>query len=611
MGPNFKKHFRKNVKRLGLLAFTLICFGPCMATLRAQPAPPDICPRPSPRSVVPEPEDLRSQKGALEIDLTVRNAIQPDGSVRYCYLYKDGSQSPTLRLHPGDLLVLNLKNEMDDRDHPGAGSDHHHGQSKSRENAGMNADACASSSMTMTPATTNLHFHGLTIPPVCHQDDVLRTSISPGSAPFQYKFRIPDNEPPGLYWYHPHIHGFTKAQVLGGASGAIIVEGLERADSAVAGLPQRVFVIRDQDLLNPNAPPSPSEPVVPRMLIDHDGDAVNTGTGFGKPAKDLSINFVPVPYPDYPPAVIEMKPAERQLWRVLNASAITYLNLEVVFSREPQPLGLVALDGVPMNTNGAARDYVNWQTHIGLPPGARAEFILAGPPAGVQGLLVTRSLDTGPGGENDPNRAIATITASANAPEPRLALDRSPQPLPPPSLAWLGNVAPARVRKLYFSEKLSDPNDPNSPTIFYLTVDGQTPAPFDPHSNIPNIVAKQGDVEDWIIENRSNELHAFHIHQVHFMLLDYVGRPVNEPFLRDTVNVPYYNGRALQYPSVRIRVDFRDPNSVGTFVYHCHLLEHEDGGMMGLIRVDPADPRDDPRTNTSHVGDAPSAAAKN
>ena len=109
---------------------------------------------------------------------------------------------------------------------------------------------------------------------------------------------------------------------------------------------------------------------------------------------------------------------------------------------------------------------------------------------------------------------------------------------------------------------------------------------FDPHSDVPNIVAKQGDVEDWIIENRSNELHAFHIHQLHFMLLDYLGMPVNEPFLRDTVNVPYYNGKMLAYPSVTLRMDFRDPNTVGTFVYHCHLLEHEDGGMMGLIRVD-------------------------
>ena len=72
------------------------------------------------------------------------------------------------------------------------------------------------------------------------------------------------------------------------------------------------------------------------------------------------------------------------------------------------------------------------------------------------------------------------------------------------------------------------------------------------------------------------------------MLLDYMGVPVNEPFLRDTVNVPYYDGRALVYPGVRLRMDFRDPNIVGTFVYHCHLLEHEDAGMMGLIRVEPA-----------------------
>ena len=134
-----------------------------------------------------------------------------------------------------------------------------------------------------------------------------------------------------MYWYHPHIHGFSKAQVLGGASGALIIEGIERANKEVAGLPERVLIIRDQDLLNPNAPPSKSEPVVPKMLIDHDGDAANNGTGFGKPAKDLSINFVPVPYPDYPPAAIKMKPEERQLWRVLNASAITYLNLADVY----------------------------------------------------------------------------------------------------------------------------------------------------------------------------------------------------------------------------------------------------------------------------------------
>jgi FtsP/CotA-like multicopper oxidase with cupredoxin domain len=216
------------------------------------------------------------------------------------------------------------------------------------------------------------------------------------------------------------------------------------------------------------------------------------------------------------------------------------------------------------------------------------EFIVVGPAEGVTGLFVTRTVDTGPGGENDTNRMLAKIVASPHAPESGAKLETSPVPLPPPSEAWLGSAAPVLMRHLYFSEKLTDPNDPTSAVEFYLTVDGQEPKMFDMSSDIPNIVAKQGTVEDWIIENRSRELHAFHIHQLHFLLLEYAGRQVNEAFLRDTVNVPYYDGRSLAYPSIRVRMDFRDPNIVGTFVYHCHLLEHEDKGMMGSIRVDPA-----------------------
>ena len=150
---------------------------------------------------------------------------------------------------------------------------------------------------------------------------------------------------------------------------------------------------------------------------------------------------------------------------------------------------------------------------------------------------------------------------------------------------WLGNVQPVRTRKLYFSEALTDPKDPNSPTIFYLTVDGQKPKPFDPSATMPNITVQQGDVEDWIIENRTQEVHAFHIHQIHFMLLEFYGLQVSEPFLRDTVNVPFWDGKSAIYPQVKLRMDFRDPNAVGTFIYHCHILEHEDGGMMGTIRV--------------------------
>ena len=574
-----------------LLICAILCFAGLRVGLCAQDSPDNICARPSAGATVPEPQDLRSQNGVLKVDLTVRNISEPGKPSRSCYVAGDGSESPTLRVHPGDLLILSLKNDLTDPDHASAAPSHAHAVAKNAVAKNNNDAPCASGAMTST--STNLHFHGLTVPPVCHQDDVLKTSIQPDDPPFEYRFRIPADEPPGLYWYHPHIHGFSKAQVLGGLSGAMIVEGIERANPEVAGLPERVLVIRDQDLLNPNAPPDKSEPVVPKMLLDHDGDAANTGTGFGKPAKDLSINFVPVPYPDYPTAVIQMKPDQRQFWRVLNASAITYLNLAVLYGRAPQQMGIVALDGVPVNTNGVSSNSVLWRNHIGVPPGGRVEFILRGPPAGVPGLFVTRTVDTGVGGENDPNRAIATIVSSNVAPQPHSTLAASPNPLVPSSLPWLGNVQPARTRKLYFSEKLLDPNDPNSATAFFLTVDGQAPLPFDPSSGIPNIVVKQGDVEDWIIENRSTELHAFHIHQVHFMLLDFFGVPVNEPFLRDTINVPFYDGKTLQYPSVKIRVDFRDPNAVGTFVYHCHLLEHEDGGMMGLIRVEPANPTRD------------------
>jgi FtsP/CotA-like multicopper oxidase with cupredoxin domain len=567
-------------KNLLLFAFACLCLAPWHEELHAQDSS-QPCPRPPAGSVVADPEELHSRNRILKLELAARNSKQSDGSTRYCYVDANGNESPTLRVSPGDLVILTLKNEMTNLGTPVLTISHLHSHTESEPNG----NSCSSG--LMTPESTNLHFHGLTISPVCHQDDVLKTSIQPGDPPFEYRFRIPEDEPPGLYWYHPHIHGFTKAQVLGGASGAIIVEGIERADRAVAGLPERVFVIRDQDLLNPNAPPSKWEPVIPKMLIDQDGDAANNGTGYGKPAKDLSINFVPVPYPDYHPAVIEMKPEEQELWRVVNASGITYLDLQLLFGREPQQLGLVAIDGVPLNINGLPADFVDWQSHLAVPPGARVEFMVKGPPAGVSAMLITHTVDTGPSGENDPNRALATVVSTKDAPEPESILAASPKPLPPQSLPWLGSVLPVRVRRLYFSEKLLDPNNPNSATEFYLTVDGQTPVKFDPKSGVPNIIAKQGTVEDWIIENRSAELHAFHIHQLHFMLIEYRGKPVNEPFLRDTINVPYYNGRTLAYPSVRLRMDFRDPNTVGDFLYHCHLLEHEDGGMMGLIRVEP------------------------
>lgn len=367
---------------------------------------------------------------------------------------------------------------------------------------------------------------------------------------------------------------------------------MENVNQAAANLPERILVIRDEDLLHPNATASTAGKAASTLVVrDSEGDAVNTGDGTGKPAKDLSVNFVPVPFPDYTPARIEMKPGEQQLWRVLNASAITYLNLQLLVDSTPQILGVVAVDGVPINQKDALKSRILWEDHVGLAPAGRIEFVFKGPPAGMQATLITRSVNTGPGGENDPTRPLATIEASPNAPEPRSSLGLPATDLSPsPTLPWLGDVPPVRTRKLYFSETLQNPNDPNGPTTFFLTEDGHTPKAFDMNSRVPNIIVHQGDVEDWIIENRSQELHDFHIHQVHYLMVEWNGMKTNEPFLRDTVNVPFWDGKSAIYPSVKLRIDFRDPNIVGIFPYHCHLLEHEDGGMMGLVEVEPREP---------------------
>ncbi len=547
----------------------LLCFP---SAIRSQVAATETCPRGALGSAVVAPQDLRSQNGVLRVNLALRSFRDAQGYFRYCYVDAEGHQAPTLRLQPGDLLILQLTNELSFVP-----------QLTSAQET-SSPDACVGSPMTI--ASTNLHFHGLSIPPKCHQDETIKTLIQPGDPPFEYRLQIPRTQPPGLYWYHPHPHGYSEAQVLGGASGALIIEGIERVNPLVAALPEQVFIIRDQPA--PNSTPDPN-----------------------KPGKDLSINFVLVPYPSYLPALIMMKPAERQFWRVLNASADTYLDLRLLFNGKPQQVGVVALDGVPLSYgDGGAQNRLLWESHLALPPAARAEFIVNGPPTGIQASLVTQRVETGPvydadsprptssttstvgqgDDDNTPPRPLATILTSTTASEPSFVVPASSVPIEERSLPPLARVTSVRQRTLYFSEKSQDPNDPTSPTLFYITEAGQTPTLFNPASPIPTLTVRQGEVEDWVIENRTQETHTFHIHQTHFLILARHGVPVEEPYLRDTVNVPYWDGFTPQYPSIKLRLDFRDPNLVGTFPYHCHILQHEDGGMMGTIRVEPALP---------------------
>lgn len=186
-------------------------------------SPPAPCPMPAVGGLNESPKELRSRNGRLQVNLSLRNSLDSRGQMQYCYIDDHGDRSPTLRVRPGDLLILKLKNELSlpsTAQHP-------------HQMAGSN---CAS---TATAAdATNLHFHGLSVPPSCHADDSLHTSIPPSSKAFVYRFRIPGNQPPGLYWYHPHPHGHSEEEVLGGASGAPSSRELPTRIRSLPGFPR-------------------------------------------------------------------------------------------------------------------------------------------------------------------------------------------------------------------------------------------------------------------------------------------------------------------------------------------------------------------------------------
>ena len=518
------------------------------------------CPRFGAGSTVRNPPNLFSRNGTLTVNLSYNTGMDSEGRTLFCFATQDGKESPTLHVHPGDHLIVHVKNNLPA---PTSASEMQMTTSAS--------DQCGAA--TMNASSVNIHYHGTNTSPTCHQDEVIHTVINSGES-FTYNVAFPADEPPGLYWYHPHIHGMAEAAVQGGASGAIIVQGLEKVQPAVAGLRQRILVIRDQHVAgNPN-PGGPNN----------------------VPSWDLSLNYIPILYPDYTPAVIRMKPREKQLWRVVNASADTIVDLQLQFDGQPQTLQVVGLDGVPTGSqDGARRGKIVETTDILLAPAARAEFIVTGPSSTVKNAaLLTLNVDTGPIGDNDPQRPLATIQtsnggheqATNEAEEPDLEMPAVSGAPGPQRFEGLANATPTAQRTLYFSEVLSDPKNPLSPTNFFITVDGATPELFNPN-NPPAIVTTQGAVEDWTIQNRTGELHEFHIHQIHFLLLAVNGVPLppqQQQFL-DMIQVPYWTGSG-PYPSVTVRMDFRGPD-IGDFVYHCHILGHEDNGMMAIVRVNP------------------------
>jgi len=515
------------------------------------------CPRFAPGSVVLPPPDIFSQNGALNVQLNYFTTVDQDGRSLFCFQTPDGMEGPTLRLNPGDQLNILAANNVP----PGTPV----------EQVSNSTNQCGD--LEMYTSSLNIHYHGTTTSPKCHQDQVIHTIINSGEK-FQYNVAFPTYSAAGLYWYHTHIHGIAEATVQGGASGALIVSGIQNYQPAVAGLPERVLVIRDQPVAGNSTP----------------GNTC-VGNSNVTPSWDLDINYVPLEFQaatcNYTPAVIEMQAGQQEFWRVANSGADTILDIQIQEDGAPQPLQLVALDGVVINSqNGQQRGTTKTVTDILLAPAARAEFIVTAPNHGKHASLVTLNIDTGPDGDVDPLRTIATIKTDTPTQLPKVPAATNTVQTAMAAAQELGNQQPTVHRTLYFSEVLSDPTNPNSPTNFFITVDGATPQLFDPN-NPPAITTHQGAIEDWTIQNQALENHEFHFHQLHFLVESQSGFSVPQEIgqFLDMIQIPYWSGSG-PYPSATVRLDFRGVD-IGDFVYHCHILGHEDGGMMAIIRVLP------------------------
>jgi FtsP/CotA-like multicopper oxidase with cupredoxin domain len=376
------------------------------------------------------------------------------------------------------------------------------------------------------PQETNLHYHGMSISPIAPADDIF-LHVGAG-ADYLYSWQVPMDHPQGTHWYHPHPHGLVEPQILSGMSGLMVIDGLLDHFPAFAGLPERHFLLKDIQL---------------------------PGADDGAPLTK-TINGVLG-------GTLHLRPGDMQVWHVGNVGADAYFDLAV----DGAQLWELARDG-----NLRARPEP--RTSLFLPPGSRSTLIVRAADAAGSYAIRTLNVDTGPQGDPNPEVQLATLVVGGARQDTGALLARIGEPavqrdtLTPEQVAALPI---ARRRTVTFSET-ADGN-----TFF---IDGKV---YDVARD--DVTVNLGDVEEWTIRNVSGERHVFHIHQLDFLVTSINNQDVDELGLRDVIDLPYQqNGVPGE---VRVIIPFTNPLMVGRFVFHCHIVEHEDGGMMANIVVLP------------------------
>ena len=431
-----------------------------------------------------DPPVLSSAGGKLAVELEAApGAFEIAGQHFDGMLYNGVYLPPVWRVRPGDTLTVALRNRL--------------------------------------PEMTNLHFHGLNVSPRGHSDNIF-LHVHPGQSS-TYHVEIPPSHPPGLFWYHPHAHGRTSPQIIGGLSGGIVVEGSDRFYPFLKDLKERVILLKH----------------IPHPALAHQ--------------EVVTLNGLVAP-------TIAIRPGEAQYWRVGNIGANLFLKLNL----EGMALYLIGTDGHYLRTPKKVDE-------IFLPSASRIEAVVVGGPPGRHALKSVPFQDE-KGKPPQPERLLGVVVSDGPA-----AAD--------PADAAAG-VARQRVEVPRYIEELRAAPIAQRRTMTYsgnadetrFFINGKT---FDPDRT--DVTAKLGDTEEWTIRNEDTQLHSFHIHQTQFLVTEINGVPAALDSLYDTFTVPM--AEKGQPGEIKVVIPFTDPTIVGRFVCHCHMAKHEDKGMMQTIEV--------------------------
>jgi suppressor of ftsI len=280
-----------------------------------------------------------------------------------------------------------------------------------------------------------------------------------------------------------------------------------------------------------------TERVIALKDFQVDGDAIVTlGVTIGA-ATNRTINGQLNP-------TIRIRPGEVQLWRLANISANIYYKLHL----QGAQFHVIATDGIPVRRVFSASSLI-------IAAGNRFDVLVrGGPPGSTQ--LQTLAYSTGPAGNQFPQTNLATVI-SQGRPRPPVALPTTFAPTED-----LSHVRVAARHTVVFSENTAG-------TEFFIN--GKQ---FD--ENRVDVRSRVNTVEEWTIRNTSDEQHTFHIHVDDFQLMSVNGRPQQTHGLQDTVTMPALG-------QIVIRIHFTD--FTGKTVFHCHILNHEDAGMMAVVQI--------------------------